>query len=61
MTPEQAALTIRTQMNLSSDEYQRTFWKGVLVGIGCAQNLNLELLKDLALEQGKSRQHQVIG
>lgn len=62
MTHEEAALCIRTQMNLTSDEYQKTFWKGVLVGFTCGvNNLNLELMKDLAIEQGKQRQHQIIG
>lgn len=62
MTHEEAALRIRTQMNLTSDEYQKAFWKGVLIGFTCGvNNLNLELMKDLALEQGKHKKREVIG
>lgn len=56
MTPEQAALTIRAEMARASTAAAKAFWKGVLVGLACGQNLNVELMKDLANRQGTSHE-----
>lgn len=56
MTPEQAALTIRTEMARATSAQAKAFWKGVLVGLSCGTNLNVELMKDLANKQGSSNE-----
>ena len=54
MTREEAAQAIRTQMNFASGS-AKTFWKGVLVGFACGDNINIQLMKDLAEKQDDSR------